>query len=63
MYQPDIHGMFAQILKDQGYRSNPEQIFNAKENYHEWNERIPEFPKNFEVNFMIQEKAGTQQSR
>ena len=37
MYQPDVHGMLAQILKEQGYRRNPEQIFNAKENQQEWN--------------------------
>jgi hypothetical protein len=60
MYQPDVHGMLAQILKEQGYRRNPEQIFNAKENQQEWNKCIPEFPENFQVDFMVQEKAGTQ---
>lgn len=52
--------MLAQILKEQGYRRNPEQIFNAKENQQEWNKCIPEFPENFQVDFMVQEKAGTQ---
>ena len=60
MYQPDVHGMLAQILKEQGYRRNPEQIFNAKENQQEWNKCIPKFPENFQVDFMVQETAGTQ---
>ena len=60
MYQPDVHGMLAQILKEQGYRRNPEQIFNAKENQQEWNKYIPKFTENIHVDFIVQEKSGTQ---